>query len=263
MSYNKRRRARLRLLVVGGLVALAATAMIVVWSEDSAGALEGRPGSGQEARVDPDATSAENRTDATEAASAGADVADAEPPDADPTDEGVEASSSTDAPARVAGPEDATVAGTATTALGGAATGSAPANGSSAVKVKVYFVQGEKLVAVTRTVTGTPRVGTAAVGLLLAGPSGAESSAGMTSEIPDGTRLRGLSVGNGLATVDLDAGFASGGGTSSMYLRLGQLVYTLTEFPTVDRVWLKVDGELLTSLGGEGLLLRQPLSRGD
>ncbi len=46
-----------------------------------------------------------------------------------------------------------------------------------------------------------------------------------------------------------------------MYLRLGQIVYTLTQFPTVDRVQFRLEGKALTTLGGEGLMIRQPLTR--
>jgi len=128
---------------------------------------------------------------------------------------------------------------------------------------KVYFVQGERLVATQRQVPATQAIGAAAVTNLLKGPAGAEVAQGMASAIPAGVRLNGLSIKGGVATVDLSKSFASGGGSLSMYLRLGQLVYTLTEFPTVGKVQLKLDGQAVTSLGGEGLLIGGPLSRTD
>ena len=41
------------------------------------------------------------------------------------------------------------------------------------------------------------------------------------------------------------------------------MVFTLTQFPTVDAVTFEVEGEPLTTLGGEGLLLEEPQTRAD
>jgi len=131
----------------------------------------------------------------------------------------------------------------------------------STVKVKVWFVKNEKLVSVTRTIPATKAVGAAALKQLLAGPSSADKDAGLFSEIPGGTKLLGLNIKDGVAIVDLSGKFASGGGTGSMYLRLGQLIYTITQFPTVDEVQLRIDGKTVTALGGEGLLIPKAISR--
>lgn len=138
--------------------------------------------------------------------------------------------------------------------------------GTSAPKTssfKVYFVTQERLAPQTRTVPFTPAIGKTALMNLLAGPSSAERDGGANTAVPSKVRVNSLSIKDRVATVDLGGQFVTGGGSQSMYLRLGQVVYTLTQFPTVDRVQLKVDGKLLTSLGGEGLLLKQPASRAD
>ncbi|MHB8868072.1 MAG: GerMN domain-containing protein [Thermoleophilia bacterium] len=128
---------------------------------------------------------------------------------------------------------------------------------------KVYFIQGERLSAKTRTVPFTSGVGKAAVVNLLGGPSPAEKAQGAGTAIPANTRIISLNIRDGVASVDLTKQFVEGGGSLSMHLRLGQLVYTLTEFPTVNRVQLKVEGRIVKSLGGEGLLIARPLSRSD
>jgi hypothetical protein len=48
-----------------------------------------------------------------------------------------------------------------------------------------------------------------------------------------------------------------------MTMRLAQLVYTLTQFPTVKGVVLSLDGEPVEVLGGEGIIIDHPLTRKD
>ena len=101
----------------------------------------------------------------------------------------------------------------------------------------------------------------AALRALLAGPSPAERRQGMTSEIPAGTMLRGVRVDGTTLTVDLSADFARGGGSTSMLARLSQVVYTATQFPQIPQVRLLLDGQRVQALGGEGLLIEDPLRR--
>jgi hypothetical protein len=100
---------------------------------------------------------------------------------------------------------------------------------------------------------------------LLAGPSTDEAAAspGIGTAIPDGTRLLGLTIDGGIATVDLSGEFESGGGSASTIGRLGQVVYTLTQFPTVDAVVFRIDGQTVSVFGGEGIVLDGPQARVD
>ncbi|MGZ8571216.1 MAG: Gmad2 immunoglobulin-like domain-containing protein [Actinomycetota bacterium] len=126
---------------------------------------------------------------------------------------------------------------------------------------EVWFGYGEWLFVTERTEPSGPRVGTAAVNALLAGPSAAERAAGVGTSIPEGTELLGLSIDGGVATVDLSRTFESGGGSLSMFSRLAQLTYTLTQFPTVHGVNLELDGKPVTVFSGEGIILEQPMTR--
>lgn len=128
--------------------------------------------------------------------------------------------------------------------------------------VSVYFLQDEKVQPVARTVEGAG-VAAGAVRALLAGPTAAETAAGLGSAVPTGVTLRGLAVANRLATVDLSGRYASGGGTRSMSARLAQVVFTLTRFPTVTSVRFRLDGRPVTVFGGEGLVLSHPSTRAD
>ncbi|MGZ4601980.1 MAG: GerMN domain-containing protein [Kineosporiaceae bacterium] len=128
--------------------------------------------------------------------------------------------------------------------------------------LRVYFLHGGQLVSVQRTplVKGNA-VATSAVGVLLQGPTRRERSAGLTTAIPSGTQLNRIVIDHGTADVDLSAAFASGGGSLSMNARVTQVVYTVTQFATVQRVTFRLDGRRLTVLGGEGLLLDKPVTR--
>ncbi len=129
--------------------------------------------------------------------------------------------------------------------------------------VRVYFARGEYLGVVTRTVTATPAIARAAMEELLAGPNAIEQGWGFGTAVPSGTRLLGLTIDGGTARVDLSGHFESGGGSLSVMMRLAQVVYTLTQFSTVDRVVLMMDGEVVDVFTGEGLMLDEPQTRND
>lgn len=97
----------------------------------------------------------------------------------------------------------------------------------------------------------------AAFNSLLAGPK----DASVSSEIPQGTKLRSLNVKSEGVYVDLSAEFSSGGGSNSMTSRLGQVIYTATSLKPNTKVWISVEGKPLELLGGEGLEVAQPSTR--
>src|SRR6185503_474461 len=75
---------------------------------------------------------------------------------------------------------------------------------AGAATVKVWFLQGEQMIAVDRPGSS----GADAVRELLAGPTAAETRRGIRSYLLPGTPLRGVSVANGVAVVDLGTRFA-------------------------------------------------------
>lgn len=138
-------------------------------------------------------------------------------------------------------------------------TGTAPAQ----LSLEVWFARDGGLVAVRREHAPTQAVATAAVSALLDGPTATERNAGITSAVPGGTRLLGINIQNGVATVDLTSEYQSGGGSLSMQTRLGQVVYTLTQFPTVQRVRFRLDGSPVNVFSSEGIVLDHPVGRAD
>jgi germination protein M len=133
--------------------------------------------------------------------------------------------------------------------------------------VRAYFALGGRpgtagVVPVLREVPETTGVAAAAMTALLAGPT-ADESGEVVSAVPNGTRLLGITIKNGIATVNLSTEFDSGGGTASMQYRLAQVVYTLTQFSTVKTVTFQIEGQTVTVFGSEGIVLDGPVGRGD
>lgn len=131
------------------------------------------------------------------------------------------------------------------------------------LSLEVWFARDDGLVAVRRTHQPTRLVATAAIDSLLAGPSSGERASGLASAVPNGTRLLGITIRDGVATVDLTSEYQSGGGSLSMQLRLGQVVYTLTQFPTVQKVRFRLDGTPVNVFSSEGIVLDHPVGRAD
>jgi hypothetical protein len=131
------------------------------------------------------------------------------------------------------------------------------------ISYQVFFERGETLWPVTRSEPATAAIGAAALSSLLSGPTGAEQANGVGSVVPAGTTLLGLDISGGTATVDLSSEYQSGGGSLSMTMRLAQVVYTLTQFPSVKRVALRLDGAPVTVFSGEGIVLDRPQTRAD
>jgi spore germination protein GerM len=134
--------------------------------------------------------------------------------------------------------------------------------------VRAYFVLGGEpgsagLVPVLRVVPKSAGVAAAAMRALLAGPMAAESGDSISTGIPAGTQLLGVTIKNNVATVDLSTEFDSGGGSASMHYRLAQVTYTLTQFTTVKSVVFQIDGQTVTVFGSEGIELDGPVGRAD
>jgi len=135
-----------------------------------------------------------------------------------------------------------------------------PAAGETTT-LTLYFTRGETLGVAAREVPRTEAVARAALEELLKGPTAREAEAGLGTEIPEGTKLNDVSIADGVATVDLSPEFESGGGSLSMQVRVAQVVYTLTWFPTVDSVQFEIDGRPVEAIGGEGVVVSPPVSR--
>lgn len=126
-------------------------------------------------------------------------------------------------------------------------------------QVTVYFLLGEELQAVKLNVPRTPRIGAAALEMLLWGPP-PPNLAGLGTALPrpadvlsfpgrnpdwgPRVRLLGLTIENGVATANFSREFAAyGGGSTRVLLIREQITRTLKEFSTVKEVVIAVEGE--------------------
>jgi hypothetical protein len=115
---------------------------------------------------------------------------------------------------------------------------------------EVWFNYDGYLFVTHRTEAFVPGVGARSIESLLEGPTNAESAAGLHSAIQPGTHLLDLTIDDGVATVDLDRAFTSEETPAIAVGSLSQIVYTLTQFDSIDGVRFEVKGAPLTNFGG-------------
>ncbi len=113
---------------------------------------------------------------------------------------------------------------------------SAAAAGSATVKV--WFLQGEQMIAVDRPGATAQD----AIAQLLAGPTAAEVKRGVRTYVPTGTPLRSVTVRGDVAIVDLGVKFVQGRNSQSLLARLSQVVHTATGPEGAKRVRLLIKG---------------------
>lgn len=129
---------------------------------------------------------------------------------------------------------------------------------------EVWFAGSEGWLFVSkRTAEFEPSVGKIALESLLAGPTETERAAGVFTAIPDGTVLLSMDIEGGIATVDLSSDYEQGSGSHAEFLRLAQVVYTITQFETVRGVNVRLDGRPIEVFGGHGIILDGPQVRRD
>ena len=119
---------------------------------------------------------------------------------------------------------------------------------------RVYFLRDGKVWPVARSL-GAPGVAASALSELFAGPDvGERRDLELSTAIPQGAEAPDVSISGGVATIQL--------GTALDNRALAQVVYTLTQFPTVKAV--EVDGKRYTRADFEeqtpAILVESPLA---
>ncbi|MCX7779994.1 MAG: GerMN domain-containing protein [Negativicutes bacterium] len=99
-----------------------------------------------------------------------------------------------------------------------------------------------------------------ALELLLAPPK----SSDLVAVLPQGTKVRGISVKDHIAQVDFSSAIVknNAGGSATEMLAVGAIVNTLTEFPDIHKVQILIEGKKVETLTGH-MDVSEPLSRAE
>jgi germination protein M len=116
----------------------------------------------------------------------------------------------------------------ATTSTSAATTSTSTSTTEATTLLRIYFLHPGKIGPVARNVLATQAVGSAALEALQAGPTAVERANGFRTALPADQVVSNLRIANGVATIDLADNVSHAG--------LAQIVYTLTQFPSVKAV---------------------------
>jgi hypothetical protein len=130
---------------------------------------------------------------------------------------------------------------------------------ASQLTFSLFFLRGGTLGVSQRTVPAAGDPHYQSMVNLLQGPNPSEAAAGLTTDIPAGTVMRGLQVRSGTATVNLSPDFVGNAPQSVLAARVAQVVYTLTAYGNVSTVVIEVGGTQIVNFGG--INLADPVGR--
>ena len=131
--------------------------------------------------------------------------------------------------------------------------------------VAVYFIKSIdnedfELTQVRRKISPESDKLLVAIEELLLGPNKKETKQGIFTEIPDKTALLSFDESDNKKYINLSNNFESGGGSTSMKLRIEQLIQTVKTSDEDTPVYLQIEGKEVKAIGGEGITVPQPLS---
>ncbi|HET6450222.1 MAG TPA: GerMN domain-containing protein [Spirochaetia bacterium] len=134
-------------------------------------------------------------------------------------------------------------------------------------KARLYFASVDPsgklyLKSVIRTIPASDSPLTDTLQSLLKGPTAQELNLGLLSLIPVDAKLRSAAVKGDTAILDFSESFRfNEQGLDAMNTELRQIVYAATEFPSVKKVQIQIEGATVRYLGTEGIRLDAPLTR--
>lgn len=99
-----------------------------------------------------------------------------------------------------------------------------------------------------------------ALNQLVAGPTQYEKKVGVFSEIPKNVKILGVIESKNKIIINVSGNIQTGGGADSLYSRIKQLIKTTLANSPNKPVYLYIDGKQAEVLGGEGIMITQPLS---
>lgn len=123
----------------------------------------------------------------------------------------------------------------------------------------VYLIRDHRLLPVTEPLPQVSSFPEALISALLTATPPPDAR----TAIPPATRLIGVDVDSGVATVDLSGEFEQSAPGRGLALRVAQIVYTITENPEVLAVRFAIEGEPAAVLTGNERVVDRPVSRAD
>lgn len=130
-------------------------------------------------------------------------------------------------------------------------------------KTVFYFVnENDLLVPVTKDIPWVEGIGKAALECLIDSPELKAELAekGLKPSLPEGTKILGMTIRDGLAKVDFSKEFLNSADKVAEQNAINAVVYTLTEFPAVEKVQILVNGKPLKKCP-KGTVLKDVLYR--
>lgn len=181
---------------------------------------------------------------------------------------------STPSTSPVAASTTTTVATSTTTSQLSTTTSTKPAVSPTKLAVAPWFLVDEPghhlrtgpfLLPVHREVPYTLGVGRASLEQLFAGPTTGETDSvpAISTTIPEGVEVLGLTIKAGLAVVDLSSEFEGDDDSPVVAQRMAQVVFTLTSIPNVVEVLFRQDGKPIPAQTSEGQLVDRPVMKAD
>ncbi len=124
-----------------------------------------------------------------------------------------------------------------------------------------YVFESDYLIPVLMNIPWTEGIARATIDRIIKSPEvdSLTETIGLQAPLPLGTEIKGLSIRDGLAKIDFSEEFFNVQEGKERVV-LDAVVYTLTEFSTVDKVEIMVEGKMLEELP-KGFSLEQPLDR--
>lgn len=133
---------------------------------------------------------------------------------------------------------------------------------------KVYFCRisndgTQKILTAFREISSENSLESALTALLV-GPTNAEESHDIITNIPENTILKSIKIEDDIMFLDFSEEFEFNSyGRDSTLLQLKQIVFTATEYSDIEKIQFLINGEIRTYLGGDGVVIGKPLSRDD
>lgn len=96
---------------------------------------------------------------------------------------------------------------------------------------------------------------------LIKGPTQKEKDRGYITAVPQGLKIRSISINGRTAEIDFNSAIEEGAAGDILLKRVQQIVYTSTQFEPVNSIVIKINGQRRKSMGSDGFSISGPLKR--